>query len=307
MSVKDKFGKVAVLCGGFSGEREVSLHSGQQVHQGLVSAGVDAHLVDVGHDIVRKLEAEQFDRVFSVLHGRGGEDGTMQALLEYLKLPYCSSGVAASALAMDKVRTKWIWQANQLPTPLFRLIKDEKDLEVVKAKLTLPIAVKPVHEGSSLGVIKVTDYAQLKAAYLKAKECNDHIMAEEWIEGDEYTVTIVGHTLYPSIKISTPNHEFYDYEAKYTDHSTVYECPSNLTGNDEFRLQRLSMRAFRLLGCRGWGRVDVMRAHDGTFFLIEVNTLPGMTETSLVPQAALAAGVSFPALVVKILETSLTR
>jgi len=294
-----------VLFGGLSAEREVSLHSGEQVLEALLEAGVDAHPVDVGHDIVEVLQESKFDRVFNVLHGRGGENGTMQALLEFLNIPYCSSGVTASALAMDKVRTKWIWMANGLPTPKFVFLRSEDDLRDVEKELLLPIAIKPVHEGSSCGVVKVHDYTELKAAYAEATKYHDHVMAEEWVEGGEYTIAIVADEIFPSVKITTPKHEFYDYKSKYIDHSTVYECPSDLTPDEETRLQSLSKHAYDLIGCRGWGRVDVMQSQDGNFSLLEVNTIPGMTETSLVPKAAKVKGLSFPELTVKILETSL--
>ena len=304
MDMKKKFGKVAVLLGGLSAEREVSLKSGQAVLEGLLTRGIDAHSVDVGRDIASVLSAGEFDRAFNILHGPGGEDGSMQALLEFLNIPYCGSGVAASALAMDKVRTKWVWQANRLPTPDFMLIESEVDLNKISERFTFPVAIKPVHEGSSVGMSKVKSADELKAAYEFAKKYNDEVMVEQWIIGSEYTVTMIADEAYPSIKIETPR-EFYDYTAKYLEKTTIYSCPSGLSEAQEKEIQALAKKAFKTLGCHGWGRVDFMCDKAGQFWLIEINTLPGMTETSLVPKAARAKGVEFPDLVVKILETSL--
>ncbi len=302
--MKKKFGKVAVLLGGLSAEREVSLKSGKAVLEGLLARGVDAHAVDVGRDIAAVLSNGEFDRAFNVLHGPGGEDGSMQALLGFLNIPYCGSGVAASALAMDKVRAKWVWQANKLSTPDFMLIESEADLNKIPERFTFPVAIKPVHEGSSVGVSKVKSANELKAAYELAKKYNDEVMVEQWIIGSEYTVTMIADEAYPSIKIETPR-EFYDYTAKYLEKTTIYSCPSGLSEGQEKEIQTLAKTAFKTLGCHGWGRVDFMCDKAGQFWLIEINTLPGMTETSLVPKAARAKGVEFSDLVVKILETSL--
>lgn len=304
MDMKKKFGKVAVLLGGLSAEREVSLRSGAAVLEGLLARGINAHAVDVGRDIASVLSGGEFDRAFNILHGPGGEDGSMQALLEFLNIPYCGSGVAASALAMDKVRAKWVWQANKLPTPDFMLIESESDLNKIPERFTFPVAVKPVHEGSSVGVSKVKSADELKTAYELAKKYNDDVMVEQWIIGSEYTVTMIAQEAYPSIKIETPR-EFYDYTAKYLEKTTIYSCPSGLNEVQEKEIQQLAKKAFKTLGCHGWGRVDFMCDKAGQFWLIEINTLPGMTETSLVPKAARAKGVEFPDLVVKILETSL--
>lgn len=304
MDMKEKFGKVAVLLGGLSAEREVSLRSGKAVLEGLLARGVDAHAVDVGADIASVLVKGEFDRAFNILHGPGGEDGSMQALLEFLNIPYCGSGVAASALAMDKVRAKWVWQANQLPTPDFMLIESEADLNKIPERFTFPVAMKPVHEGSSVGVSKVKSALELKAAYELAKKYNDEVMVEQWVIGSEYTVPLVGEEVYPSIKIETPR-EFYDYTAKYLEKTTIYSCPSGLSEAQEKEIQTIAKKAFKALGCHGWGRVDFMCDQQGQFWLIEINTLPGMTETSLVPKAARAKGIEFPDLVVRILETSL--
>lgn len=297
------FGKVAVLYGGLSAEREVSLNSGKAVLEGLRAKGVDAHGIDVGPDIVQVLQQGQFDRAFNVLHGRGGEDGSMQAVLDFLAIPYCGSGVAASALAMDKLRSKWVWRANGLPTPDFIRICQDSDLEKVKQQLSLPLCVKPIHEGSSCGVSKVKSYDELAAAVKLARQYHDEVLAERWVEGGEYTVALVEEVAFPSIKISTPR-EFYDYEAKYIVHSTVYDCPSDLDEGSEKEIKRLAKQAYNLLGCKGWGRVDFMRDIEGQFWLIEANTVPGMTATSLLPKAAREVGIDFPDLVVKILATS---
>ena len=302
----EDFGRVAVLYGGLNAERDVSLNSGKAVLDALLSKGVDAYGIDVGHDIVHVLQQGNYDRVFNVLHGRGGEDGGMQAVLDFLEIPYCGSGVAASALAMDKLRAKWIWKASDLPTPEFMLIKNENDLKTAAEKIGFPLCVKPIHEGSSCGVVKVKSESELLPALKEAKKCNDDIMACRWIEGDEYTVGIVGNELFPSVKISTPR-EFYDYEAKYLVDTTVYECPSDLAPEDECCLQSMAKQAYDLLGCEGLGRVDFMQDADGAFWLIEVNTIPGMTATSLLPKAAKAKGIDFSDLVVSILETSFSR
>src|SRR3990167_324849 len=293
MDMKKKFGKVAVLLGGLSAEREISLKSGRAVLEGLLIRGVDAHAVDVGRDIASVLSRGEFDRAFNILHGPGGEDGSMQALLEFLNIPYCGSGVAASALAMDKVRTKWVWQANRLPTPDFMLIESEVDLNKISERFTFPVAIKPVHEGSSVGMSKVKSADELKAAYEFAKKYNDEVMVEQWIIGSEYTVTMIADEAYPSIKIETPR-EFYDYTAKYLEKTTIYSCPSGLSEVQEKEIQQLAKKAFKALGCHGWGRVDFMCDKASQFWLIEINTLPGMTETSFVPKAARAKGVEFP-------------
>lgn len=301
-----RFGKVAVLYGGMNAEREVSLNSGKNVLEALLGRGVDAHGIDVKEDIIEVLWKGQFDRAFNVLHGPKGEDGAMQALLDFCDIPYCGSGVSASALAMDKVRCKWVWQANDIPTPDFMLVKSELDLEQVKKRFHYPICIKPVHQGSSIGVSKVKEESQLLPAYQLARQYHDDVMAEQWIEGGEYTVGILNEQAFPAVKI-VPAREFYDYQAKYLEKTTTYLCPSDLTVEEDQKLGRLALRAFRLLGCQGWGRVDFMRDKAGNFWAIEVNPQPGMTNTSLLPKAAKASGIEFSDLVVAILETSLIK
>ena len=300
------FGRVAVLMGGWSSERPVSLRSGAAVLQALVEAGVDAHGVDVDRRVDRVLRDGGYDRVFNVLHGAGGEDGTIQGLLEVLGLPYTGSGVTASAVSMDKMLSKRIWRAAGLPTPPFmRLTADTDWGRVVKA-LGLPLMVKPVAEGSSIGMTRVDDAAALPAAWRHAAESGGEVMAEAWIEGGEYTVAILDGEALPVICVETPR-GFYDYEAKYRADDTRYLCPCGLPAEAEDEVQRLALAAFRTLGARGWGRMDLLRDGDGKFWLIELNTVPGMTDHSLVPKAAAAAGMDFQALVLRILATTLTE
>ncbi len=298
------FGRVAVLMGGQSAEREVSLRSGQAVLQALRNCGVDAHGIDVGPGVMDSLASGGYDRAFVILHGRGGEDGVMQGALELLGLPYTGSGVLASALGMDKLRSKMTWRAAGLPTPDFELLGEDTDFERVATRLGLPLMVKPVHEGSSVGMTKVDAVADLKSAWETASRYDREVFAERWIDGAEYTVAILGEEALPSIRLETPR-TFYDYEAKYHADTTRYHCPSGLDPAREERLQRLALQAFRVLGAAGWGRVDVMADADGGFWLIELNTTPGMTDHSLVPMAARAAGHSFEAIVWRILESTL--
>ena len=302
---KTPFGKVGVLMGGSSAEREISLSSGAGVLKALRSQGVDAHPVDVGEDIIEVLIREKFDRVFNVLHGPEGEDGTIDGLLHFLKIPVTGSGVLGSALAMDKVKTKQIWQSLALPTPKFLLL----DLELLKLEENLakhigfPMAIKPVYEGSSVGVHKVKKLSEILPAIEDAKKYGP-VMAEQWIEGQEYSVPIVGEEALASICIR-PEKEFYDYEAKYILKTTQYDCPSGLSEADEKSLGELALKAFKALGCKGWGRVDFMRDQSGMFFLMEVNTTPGMTPTSLLPKGAKQRGWSYDAVVLKILSQTL--
>ena len=298
------FGKVAVLMGGLSAEREVSLKSGTAVLAALKKEGVDAHGVDVGRDILAVLEAGKYDRVFIALHGRGGEDGTIQGALQTLGLPYTGSGVMASALAMDKLRTKLVWLGLGLPTPMFRVLDDATDLDEVVKALGLPLVVKPSHEGSSIGVTKVNTAAQLREAYTDAQKFDSEIIAETWIIGSEYTAAILGQEPLPLIRLETP-HEFYDYDAKYVSDTTGYHIPSGLDPMIEKEMQKLALRAFNAVGTSGWGRVDFMCDADGKPWLIEVNTIPGLTDHSLVPMAAKAAGISFEQLMLTILQQSL--
>ncbi|WP_225085781.1 D-alanine--D-alanine ligase [Pectobacterium colocasium] len=300
--------KVAVLLGGTSAEREVSLLSGQAVLAGLKEAGINAHAVDTRDVSVTTLKEEGFTKIFIALHGRGGEDGTLQGVLEFLGLPYTGSGVMASALTMDKLRTKQVWQAVGLPVSpyvaLDRRQYSETAANALLAKfshLGLPLIVKPSREGSSVGMSKVNTLSELPAALEEAFRHDDDVLVEKWLSGPEYTVAILGDEVLPSIRIQ-PAGTFYDYEAKYLSDDTQYFCPSGLPDEQERALAGLAMAAYRAVGCRGWGRVDFMLDNDGAFYLLEVNTSPGMTSHSLVPMAARQRGLTFSQLVVKILE-----
>jgi len=303
--VSNSFGKVAVLFGGTSAEREISLKSGNAVLRALQSRGVDAHAYDPAERPLHKMKDEGFQRAFVILHGRGGEDGTVQGELELLGIPYTGSGVMASALGMDKWRTKLVWRGADLPVPEYALLDDTSDLTAVEAKLGLPLFVKPANEGSSVGISKVKAPGELAQAYANAAKHDKLVLAERFLGGGEYTVAILGEgtqmQALPVIRI-VPTTEFYDYEAKYFRDDTRYLCPCGLPAAQEERMQALALRAFQVLGCRGWGRVDVLVDTDGTPYLLEVNTAPGMTDHSLVPMAARAAGIDFPDLCVKVLE-----
>ncbi len=299
----ETFGKVAVLMGGRSAEREISLKSGEQVLQALTQRGVDAHALDAGDkDFVAQLEDGHFDRAFIALHGRGGECGAMQGLLEMMGVPFTGSGVLGSALAMDKLRTKQPWQGVELPTPGFAVLRDENDLSPVSAELGFPMMLKPVHEGSSIGMAKVDREADLEQAWQAAGSYDHEVLAERWIDGPEYTAAIVGNTPLPLIRLETPR-DFYDYEAKYQADTTQYHCPCGLSAEQEFELKALSLRAFQAVGASGWGRVDFMLDEAERPWLIEVNTVPGMTDHSLVPMAASQHGWDMSELVWRILET----
>ena len=299
-----KFGKVAVLMGGLSAERAVSLNSGNAVLTALKSQGVDAHGIDVGKDILKVLSQGNFDRVFIVLHGRGGEDGSMQGALEILGLPYTGSGVMASAIGMNKLKTKQIWLAQNLPTPPYRMLNTIEDCENAADELGLPLMVKPSHEGSSIGITKVTDNNQLQKAWSDAQKYDREIIAEAWIEGTEYTASILGEQALPLIRLQTP-HEIYDYDAKYNANTTQYHCPCGLPDYVEDELKVLALKAFHAVDAKGWGRVDLFLDKDSKPWLIEVNTVPGMTDHSLVPMAAKVAGISFEELVLRILQQTL--
>ncbi|WP_020560351.1 D-alanine--D-alanine ligase [Thiofilum flexile] len=301
---KKRFGKVAVLYGGWSAERPVSLKSGAQVLQGLLEAGVDAQGIDAGRDIIDVLKAGHYDRVFNIMHGRGGEDGVIQGALELLGIPYTGCGVMASAISMDKLVTKRLWLGMGLPTPNYRVLTAESDFDAVVAELGLPLMVKPVKEGSSIGMTKVKEANQLAAAYHKAAECCPVVIAEQWITGQEFTAGILDLTPLPLIRVEVPG-EFYTYDAKYISNETQYHCPCGLTPALEAQLQQLALSAFQAVGGSGWGRVDMMLDNKQRPWLIEVNTNPGMTDHSLVPMAARQAGMSFSQLVVKVLETTL--
>ena len=296
------FGKVAVLMGGKSAEREISLMSGGGVLKALRSKGVDAHEFDPSKRDLADLRREGFARCFIALHGRGGEDGTLQGGLECLGIPYTGSGVLGSAIAMDKWRTKMIWLANGLPTPRYRMLSAHDDWDAVARDLGLPLIVKPANEGSTLGLTKVTAAAQLPAAYeLAAKKFHDMALAEQFIDGPEFTASILGETALPLIRIEAPQGN-YDYQNKYFTDDTKYHCPCGLPAAEEQALQALAVRAFRLVGCTGWGRVDLMLDRSGKPSLLEVNTSPGMTGHSLVPMAARQIGIAYEDLCVKVLE-----
>ncbi|CNK43819.1 D-alanine--D-alanine ligase [Yersinia pseudotuberculosis] len=299
--------KVAVLLGGTSAEREVSLLSGQAVLAGLKEAGIDAYGVDTKDFPVTQLKEQGFDKVFIALHGRGGEDGTLQGVLEFLQLPYTGSGVMASALTMDKLRTKLVWQALGLPiSPYVALNRQQfetlspEELVACVAKLALPLIVKPSHEGSSVGMSKVDHASELQKALVEAFQHDSDVLIEKWLSGPEFTVAILGDEVLPSIRIQPPG-VFYDYDAKYLSDKTQYFCPSGLSDESEQQLAALALQAYHALDCSGWGRVDVMQDRDGHFYLLEVNTSPGMTSHSLVPMAARQYGLSFSQLVARIL------
>ncbi|MDX5628924.1 MULTISPECIES: D-alanine--D-alanine ligase [unclassified Brenneria] len=300
--------KVAVLLGGTSAERDVSLLSGQAVLAGLQEAGINAHAIDTREFPVTHLKDEGFTKVFIALHGRGGEDGTLQGLLEFLQLPYTGSGVMASALTMDKLRTKQVWQALGLPVSPYVALSRQAfsaiapdELPGKFAHLGTPLIVKPSREGSSVGMSKVNEIADLPAALEEAFRHDDEVLVEKWLSGPEYTVAILGDEVLPSIRIQAAG-TFYDYEAKYLSDETQYFCPSGLSSEKEQALADLSMAAYRALDCSGWGRVDLMMDGDGAFYLLEVNTSPGMTSHSLVPMAARQRGMTFSQLVARILE-----
>ena len=304
--MKQNFGKVAVLMGGTSAEREVSLRSGQAVLTALQAQGVNAVGIDTGNsDFIARLINEAFDRAFIIVHGRSGEDGTLQGLLEHLKIPYTGSGVLGAALAMDKLRTKQLWQGMNLPTPAWRNLNADTDFSAVVAELGLPLMVKPVSEGSSVGMSKVQrDAEELKAAYKTAAQYDAVVIAEQFVQGQEYTVAILNGKALPAIRLETPR-DFYDYAAKYQENTTQYLCPCGLDAATEQKMQALALHAFDSVGAAKWGRVDIMRNAAGDFYLLEVNTVPGMTDHSLVPMAAKAAGLSFEALVCEILAGTL--
>ncbi|EWC41042.1 D-alanine--D-alanine ligase [Stutzerimonas stutzeri] len=298
------FGRVAVLFGGKSAEREVSLKSGAAVLAALQEAGVDAFGIDAGDDLLQRLSSERIDRAFIVLHGRGGEDGSMQGLLECAGIPYTGSGILASALAMDKLRTKQVWQSLGLPTPRHAVLASEADCEAAAETLGFPLIVKPAHEGSSIGMAKVGDLAALIDAWRAAGTYDAQVLVEQWIQGPEFTVAVLHGQVLPPIGLGTP-HSFYDYDAKYLASDTQYRIPCGLDSVREQELKVLSARACEAVGIRGWARVDVMQDADGNFWLLEVNTVPGMTDHSLVPMAARAAGLDFRQLVLSILDDDL--
>ena len=301
--MKRDFGKVAVLMGGRSAEREISLLSGNAVLAALKRQGVDAHAFDPAEQPLENLLKQGFQRAHIALHGRFGEDGTVQGALELMGIPYTGSGVMASALAMDKWRTKLIWQAVGIPTPRYALLDAASDFNAVGRDLGLPLIVKPVREGSTIGLSKVTAAADLAEAYRRAARHDALVLAEEFIVGQELTATILGDETLPLVRIQ-PVAELYDYQAKYFSDETKYFCPSGLAAGLEKTIQEQALKAYRIVGCQGWGRVDVMLDKRDRPYFLEVNTSPGMTGHSLVPMAAKQAGISFDELCLRILETN---
>nr|WP_314489119.1 D-alanine--D-alanine ligase [uncultured Pseudomonas sp.] len=297
------YGRVAVLYGGKSAEREVSLKSGNAVLGALRDAGVEVVGIDVGDDLLQRLLDENIDRAFIILHGRGGEDGSMQGLLECLGIPYTGSGILASALAMDKLRTKQVWQSLGIPTPRHAVLASENDCIRAATELGFPLIVKPAHEGSSIGMAKVNSAQELVAAWQDAAHYDSQVLVEQWIHGPEFTVAVLRGQVLPPIALGTP-HVFYDYDAKYVANDTQYRIPCGLDAAREQELIDLTARACDAIGIEGWGRLDVMQDEQGRFWLLEVNTAPGMTDHSLVPMAARAAGLDFQQLVLAILAAS---
>ena len=294
-------GKVAVLMGGPSAEREISLISGRAVVEALRSRGVDAQPFDPAERELFELKREGFRRVFIALHGRFGEDGTVQGALEVMKIPYTGSGVMASALSMDKWRTKLVWDASSIPTPRFAMVRAGTAWDRLIDKLGLPVIVKPAREGSTIGLTKVNTPADFNAAYALAARYDNLVMAEEFIAGQELTASILGETALPLVRIEAPQGN-YDYQNKYFTDDTKYHCPAGVRPDVEEEIRAVALKAFRVLGCRGWGRADVMLRPDGAYSFLEMNTSPGMTGHSLVPIAARAAGLAYPDLCVRVLE-----
>lgn len=300
------FGKVAVLMGGKSGEREISLRSGRAIHKALLANNVDAHVVDVSTDVYDLLRKQHFDRAFIALHGCGGEDGTLQGGLEIIEIPYTGSGVMASSICMNKIMTKRVWETAGINSPDFVQIDVTTNFDEVQSALSTPFVVKPSLEGSSLGIHKVENAKQYKSAVADAKKFNGALMAEKWIEGKEYTIAILHDAALPAIRLETPR-TFYDFEAKYEAENTQYIIPCGLADPLEAALKEQAVRAFSATGAHGWARVDVMIDSEGECWFLEVNTVPGMTDHSLVPMAAAHEGIDFERLVVEILTTSDTQ
>ncbi|MDG1311420.1 MAG: D-alanine--D-alanine ligase [Porticoccaceae bacterium] len=303
-SAMSKLGRVGLLYGGTSSEREISLMSGYAVHKAMLSLGIDVVAIDADENLLQTLPSHNLDRVFIALHGPGGEDGTLQGALEYLGIPYTGSGVLASALAMDKLRCKQMWQGIGLPTADFAVLEEESNWPDIMQRLGGKAMVKPACEGSSIGMSPAETEQQLQQAWAEASRFGATVIAEPLMEGEEYTVAILGDQVLPSVRIQA-SAVFYDYQAKYFSDETQYFCPSGLSDELETELRTLCMNAFRSVGCSGWGRVDVMVDNQGKFQLLEVNTVPGMTGHSLVPMAAEAAGLKFEQLVQAILEESI--
>lgn len=297
------FGRVALLMGGWAAEREVSLVSGKAVLAALERAGVDVTAIDADRNVVELVRAGNFDRVFNIIHGRGGEDGVIQGALELAAIPCTGSGVLGSAVSMDKLRTKLLWAGMGLPTPKYRVMQSVADCAVVERELGFPVMVKPALEGSSIGMSKVSNAEQLPQAYALASQYGD-VFAEQWVTGSEYTVSMLNGEALPLIKLET-DQDFYDFAAKYERNDTRYSCPCGLPAEKEHELQQLALQAFAAAGASGWGRVDLMLDEVGSPWLIEVNTVPGMTDHSLVPMAARQAGIEFDELVLHILAGTL--
>jgi D-alanine-D-alanine ligase len=297
------FGRVAVLMGGRSAEREISLISGQAVLNSLQASGVDAYGIDVNFNVAAELADGQFDRAFNVLHGRGGEDGEIQGLLQAMNVPYTGNGVAASVLSMNKRISKNNWMQQGLSTAKYQAVNAGTNVDVLLTELGLPLFIKPVNEGSSIGMSRVEHADDLMPAINEALKYDQDVIAEQWIDGQEYTVAIVEGVALPAIRLQTPN-AFYDYDAKYKANTTEYLCPCGLDEVSESDMKTLALAAFNSLGMEGWGRIDLMQHKDGTFYLLEANSVPGMTDHSLVPMAAKQYGWSFEELVWRILETS---
>ncbi len=296
-----RFEKVAVFMGGWSAEREVSLNSGQAVFEALRNQGINVTAIDVDRNICQILQEGEFSHVFNMLHGRGGEDGVIQGFMDVLQIPYTGSGVLGSALAMDKFRCKQLWKAIGLPTPDFMELENAADCEHALKLLGLPLMIKPVLEGSSIGISKVNQAEEMLPAWEKARQCGGVIMAEKFIQGKEFTAAILGEQVLPMICLETDN-EFYDYQAKYVSDDTRYICPCGLDESTETKLAELMLKSFKAIMGAGWGRVDFMLDECQQPWLIEVNTVPGMTSHSLVPMAAKQAGMTFEMLVLKILQ-----
>lgn len=299
-----KFGKVAVLMGGKAAEREVSLRSGQAVTQALISAGVDAHAEDVSDIEQLQRVAKSYDRAFIALHGRWGEDGVVQAVLDDLGLPYTGSEMQASAIAMDKLRTKWMWMGAGLPTPGFVWVSDYMPLDIEYFDLPFPVIVKPCHEGSSIGMRKVYDKAELVEAVKYAQQFDSEVLIEQWVVGREFTCAVLNGETLPMVELKT-THDFYDFDAKYKANDTQYICPCEMDEELNSDIQELVLQAFNVVGGKTWGRIDIMLDEDQQPWLIEFNSSPGMTSQSLVPMSAKAAGIDFQQLVVKVLASTL--
>jgi D-alanine-D-alanine ligase len=296
-------GRVAVLMGGTSAERDISLMSGNAVYDALINIGVDAFKLDIQDNAIDQLQKLKADRVFNILHGRGGEDGQLQAVMDLLGITYTGSGVCASALAMNKLLTKRVLGGSGLPTPEFQVLNSEEDCERLLEELGLPVFVKPNLEGSSIGMTAVTQAKGLIPAWKKAKQFGD-VFAEKWIVGTEYTAGFLGDQILPLIKLETPR-EFYDYEAKYFSNDTIYTCPCGLDDETTIIINELVSKTIEVTGAKHWGRVDIMLDEERQPFIIEINTVPGMTDHSLVPMAAKQAGLSMSELGLKILELTL--